>query len=115
MVSRESFLKARVARITPETIDELFQMREALEGYACRLAASRMTKDEIDSVKAEMQSYEIEPNQDTPIEIPDFHYQIVKASRNNRIIEALCGDLYRLLHIYRNWAWKRGRKALPSE
>lgn len=104
LVSRESFLKARVAKITPKTIDELFQMREALEGYACRLAASRMTKGEIDSVKAEMQSYEIEPNQDTPIEIPDFHYQIVKASRNNRIIETLCGDLYRLLHIYRNWA-----------
>jgi DNA-binding GntR family transcriptional regulator len=31
----------------------------------------------------------------------DFHERIVRASGNQRIVNALCGDLYHLLRIYR--------------
>ena len=31
----------------------------------------------------------------------DFHERIVRGSRNSRIADALCGDLYHLLRIYR--------------
>ena len=41
LVSREPFLRARVVSLSAQAILELFQMREALEGYACRLAAQR--------------------------------------------------------------------------
>jgi len=31
----------------------------------------------------------------------DFHERVVRGSRNSRIVDALCGDLYHLLRIYR--------------
>jgi DNA-binding GntR family transcriptional regulator len=31
----------------------------------------------------------------------DFHFRIVKGSRNERLIQMLCGDLYDLLRVYR--------------
>ena len=104
LVSRESFLKTRVTKISAQGIDELFQMREALEGYACRLAAKNMTTEEINSLKKELKLADSEPLNSLKVNVPDFHYKIVISSRNSRIIEALCGDLYHLLHIYRRWA-----------
>src|SRR5215468_210529 len=31
----------------------------------------------------------------------DFHFRIVKASGNERLVQMLCGDLYYLLRVYR--------------
>ena len=47
MVSREPYMKASVVSFTGAEILELFQVREALEGMACRLAAERMTDKEL--------------------------------------------------------------------
>lgn len=108
LVSREAYLKARVTTLTPEAVVELFQMREALEGYACRLAAERMTDAEIAALSTDLEATRGAINGHDSQEIPDFHIRIVQASRNERIIDALCGDLYRLLSIYRRWSGSTG-------
>lgn len=105
LVSREPYLKARVVMLSPEAVVELFQMREALEGFACRLAAQRMSDQEIAGLAAELESARRAALDRAPSDPParrfDFHESIVRASRNDRIIDALCGDLYHLLRIYR--------------
>lgn len=104
LVTRGAYLKARVATLRLDAVIELFQMREALEGYACRLAAERMSDDEIVSLSSELErsrSARMANEQVDWDKVPDFHVRIVKASRNERIIESLCGDLYHLLRLYR--------------
>ncbi|SEL79458.1 DNA-binding transcriptional regulator, GntR family [Bosea lupini] len=100
LVSREPFLRARVVSLSAQAILELFQMREALEGYACRLAAQRMSEAEIDALIADLEA--AHSGQPPPEAARfDFHERVVRASGNNRIIDSLCGDLYHLLRIYR--------------
>lgn len=100
LVSREPFLRARVVSLSAQAILELFQMREALEGYACRLAAQRMSEAEIDALIADLEAAHSgqPPSEATRF---DFHERVVRASGNSRIIDSLCGDLYHLLRIYR--------------
>ena len=82
-------------------------MREALEGIACGLAATAMTDAELadldrllgdhgeqESVRNGTGYYQQSPDF-------DFHFRIVSASRNERLIHMLCHDLYDLLRVYR--------------
>ena len=92
--------------LTPEAARELFEMRMALEGVACRLAAERMTDQEIHELLLEMEMDRqlTLKGENTATDAPkvfDFHERIVRGGRNQRIVEALCGDLYHLLRIYR--------------
>jgi DNA-binding GntR family transcriptional regulator len=99
LVTREPYMRARVALLSTEAILQLFQMREALEGYACRLAAKRMSDEEIAALIAD---FEQAHRDGAPAgQRFDFHERIVRASGNDRIIDTLCGDLYHLLRIYR--------------
>lgn len=106
LVTREPYVKARVVTLTQEGARELFEMRLALEGMACRLAAHRMREGEVEELLRELdQDHERRASShagasDSP-RIFDFHERIVRASRNSRIIAALCGDLYHLLRMYR--------------
>ncbi|RSF07865.1 GntR family transcriptional regulator [Achromobacter aegrifaciens] len=106
LITREPYIKARVVTLSAESALELFQMRMALEGVACNLATRRMSDEEITQLLAEL-----EPARQRRLEaanggapaprVFDFHERIVRASGNNRIINALCGDLYHLLRVYR--------------
>lgn len=103
LITREPYAKARVMLLSAESALELFQMRSALEGVACKLATQRMTRQEITDLLTEFeqdrQRYLAEGP--TTEKVFDFHERIVVASRNQRIIAALCGDLYHLLRLYR--------------
>lgn len=104
LVSREAYMKARVVSLSPQAVLDLFQMREALEGYACRLAAQNMTDAEINALAHDLEAARLARLEGSipPEEVVfDFHIRIVQASRNKRIIDALCSDLYHLLRIYR--------------
>ena len=107
LVTREPYIKARVITLTKEGARELFEMRMALEGVACRLAAERMTTDAIDELLRELELNRQRPltstgEQVAPTRIFDLHESIVRSCGNNRIIDALCGDLYHLLRMYRS-------------
>lgn len=105
LISREPYLKSRVVTLSGESALELFQMRMALEGVACNLAAQRMSDDEINELMDELEqdrARRLAPERSgSTVRAFDFHERIVRASGNQRIIHALCEDLYHLLRIYR--------------
>ncbi|MBL8587969.1 MAG: GntR family transcriptional regulator, partial [Methylobacteriaceae bacterium] len=55
LVTREPFMRARVVSLSRRAVAELFQMREALEGYACRLAAESMSEADVDALIGELE------------------------------------------------------------
>ncbi|WP_217898964.1 GntR family transcriptional regulator [Oceanicola sp. 22II-s10i] len=97
----------RVVDLSPRRLDELLKVREALEGMACRLAAERITPDEVAKLRelltehgssSEVQSGEGYYQQSGDF---DFHFRIAKASDNEFLISMITGDLYDLLRVYR--------------
>jgi DNA-binding GntR family transcriptional regulator len=107
LVTREPYQRARVVELTPGLIRQLFEVRMALEGMACNLAARRMPKDDLRRIGDELEAFRARnlagngraPAQDE--KVFDFHESIVRGCGNARITEMLCGDLYHLLRIYR--------------
>jgi DNA-binding GntR family transcriptional regulator len=86
---------------------ELDTIREALEGMAARLAARHITANEIQQIEALLVQHEqhIESEQAKFYFHQqgdfDFHYLIIKASRNERLIRLLCDELYQILRMIR--------------
>lgn len=105
LITREPYMKARVVTLSAESALELFQMRMALEGVACKLATRRMSDADIEQLLAELdEDRQRRPAAQGLVPKPrvfDFHERIVRASGNQRIINSLCGDLYHLLRVYR--------------
>jgi DNA-binding GntR family transcriptional regulator len=107
LIYRTPNLGSRVASLSKRDLFDILALREALEGMACRLAVERMTDVEISQLfnlldkhshQEELQKgvgYNQEP-QDF-----DIHFRIAKGSKNKRLLEFLCGDLYYLLKVYR--------------
>jgi DNA-binding GntR family transcriptional regulator len=120
LVERKPNLGARVVTLSYEQLIEIFQVREALEGMAARLAAQNMSDEEIE----ELQSLLVEHGRQIE-EVHgeayfqkqgdlDFHYRIVQGSKNRHLIGLLCNDLYHLLRMYRfqfGMRSKRSRQA----
>ncbi len=104
LVSREPYFRARVVSLNVQDVINLFQMREALEGMACRLATKAMTKDQIAGLAADLEAERknavagARGGKDNAF---DFHERIVRGAKNERIVDSLCGDLYQLLRLYR--------------
>lgn len=100
LVSRQPYAKSRVVSLSPQGCLDLFELRMALEGMACNLSTQRMSDAEIDKLLQELESAHQVAAPQLP-KVFDFHERVVRACGNNRIIDALCGDLYHLLRIYR--------------
>ncbi len=98
---------ARVVTLGAPEIREIYQIREGLEGMAARLAATHMPLDEIDAVRALLDRHEAQIEQVAGREYfqregdLDFHYRVIRGSQNQRLINALCGELYHLVRMYR--------------
>jgi len=109
-----------VAQASFEAFLELSAMREALEGMACRLAAERMTTEELDSVRRLLERHGDNPDVRAGvgyyqgISKDDFHFQIVRASRNGRLVHTLCNDLYHQLRFYRYRSSVRAGRSLAA-
>jgi DNA-binding GntR family transcriptional regulator len=107
LVTRTAHLGARVVALTLEDLRSLYEMREALECKAARLAASRILDEtlshmsfilERDAQNAEMASGKAYYQLGTD---DDFHVMIIRASGTVRIERALCEELYDVLRLYR--------------
>lgn len=107
LLSREPYLKARITSLAPQALLDLFEMREALEGMACRLASERISEEELARLGTELQAARDSGGR-TGLNF-DFHERIVTASRNERIKQALSGDMYHLLRLYRRRSGNQGR------
>lgn len=107
LIERKANVGCRVISLTSEKLDEIYQVRSALEGLACRLAATNMTDDEINQVKAllddHLSTQRVRQGESYYQEEGDldFHYRIIKGSKNSHLINLLCNELYQLVRMYR--------------
>ncbi|HEY9042319.1 MAG TPA: GntR family transcriptional regulator [Rheinheimera sp.] len=98
---------ARVVKLSTQGLLSLYQLRETLEGLACRLAAEHMADGEIAELRQlldqhlstqrvrEGESYYQEAGD------LDFHYRVILGSKNDYLINILCDELYYLVRMYR--------------
>ena len=107
LIERLPNIGARVVSLSIAGLRSLYQIREELEGLACRLAAEYMSDAEIDELRQlldlhlstqrvrEGESYYQEAGD------VDFHYRIIQGSNNPYLINILCDELYYLVRMYR--------------
>jgi DNA-binding GntR family transcriptional regulator len=107
LVARIPHVGARVVTLHSEQLMEIYQVREALEGMAARLACTNMSSEEIGDLKALLDEHEQSIEKSEGREYFqhegdfDFHYRIIQGSKNQRLIELLCSELYHLIRMYR--------------
>jgi len=107
LVVRIPHAGVRVVSLNYEELIELYHVREALEGMACRLAAQNMSEDEIAGLREVLARHEqhsgLQANESYYQQEGDLdiHYLIIQGSRNKTLSDMLCGDLYHLLRMYR--------------
>ncbi len=107
LVERVPHVGARVAALNPSDLADILSVREALEGMACRLATERMSDAEIKELEnlldqhADQGGLKSGANYYQNPGDYDFHFRIIQGSRNAKLIEMLCNDLYYLLRVYR--------------
>ncbi|MGY2573228.1 GntR family transcriptional regulator [Vibrio sp. C8] len=107
LIERIPHVGARVIQFSSEKLVELYAVREALEGMAARLAARNITEIEIAGLETLLSTHSAHIDQVDGASYFhqqgdfDFHYRIIKASRNSQLISLLCDELYHLLRMYR--------------
>jgi len=107
LVERIPHVGARVVDLSPQKLAEIYAVREALEGMAARQACEKMTDEEIAGLESLLQTHQAHIEQVDGASYFhqhgdfDFHYRIIKASRNSKLISLLCDELYHLLRMYR--------------
>lgn len=107
LVIRKPNVGARVVSLSARDMLEISEIREPLEGMACRLAAENRSDEDVaelrrlleqhmamDSLQRGQAYYQKEGDL-------DFHYRIVQCCKNQKMIGLLCDDLYHLVRMYR--------------
>ncbi|WP_290785248.1 GntR family transcriptional regulator [Halomonas sp.] len=107
LIERVPHVGARVVKLSMQELLELFDVREALESMAARLAAEHMTAAEIAGLRKLLAMHERQSDlkkgeayfqREGDL---DFHYRIVQGSHNRMLVTMLCDDLYYLVRLYR--------------
>jgi len=116
LVERRPHQGARVAVIDRRGLADLYDVREALEGMACRLAAEAMTPQEIGDLRQLLIDHERLPEVRADRSYfqeegyLDFHFRVVHASRNQELIAVLAGQLYHRVRLYRYRSSHKSRR-----
>lgn len=107
LLVRVPHVGARVVSLGQSELIELYEIRESLEGMACRLAAERMTQGDVDELRHVLETHERDEafragrgyyQQEGDF---DFHYRIIQGSGNQTLVKLLCDELYQLVRMYR--------------
>lgn len=107
LVVRIPHAGVRVVSLSYAELIELYHVREALEGMACRQAADNMTEAEIAGLREVLATHEkhsgLKANESYYQQEGDLdiHYLIIHGSKNRTLADMLCGDLYHLVRMYR--------------
>jgi DNA-binding GntR family transcriptional regulator len=107
LIERAPHLGARVVDLQPRDLEELFLIREGLEGMAARLAALAMSGDDLQALEQSLDAHRRQPDVASGTAYyqaggdQDFHFRIAKGSNNRRLFRLLCEDMYSLIRIYR--------------
>ncbi len=96
---------ARVIRLTPARITEIYQIREALEGVAAREAALRMSDAAIAELRALLDLHagrvSASDRYFQGTEDDDFHFRIIHACGNEMLTALLLDEYYLLIRLLR--------------
>ncbi|MEM7360372.1 MAG: GntR family transcriptional regulator [Pseudomonadota bacterium] len=97
---------ATVVTLELDSVLELYEVREALEGKAAALAAENMSDEDITKLRelleVHRQHYESNAGEYMQAEGDyDFHYQLIKGSGNKMLTDQLCNELYHLIRMFR--------------
>ncbi|PCJ23179.1 MAG: GntR family transcriptional regulator [SAR86 cluster bacterium] len=98
---------ANVVSLNLEQAIEIYEIRESLEGLACRLAAKQTNTQDCLKLRRLLSHHEQQIQSENGLLYYqkegdlDFHYLIVRLSGNTRLFNLLCGELYHLLRLYR--------------
>lgn len=109
LVTRKPNIGARVVTFSVDQLLEIYQIREAMEGMAARLAARNMSDHEIQHLRMLLERHkkaiddpEITNKADLERDADlDFHFCIIQGCSNERLLRMLCQDLYDLVRFYR--------------
>jgi DNA-binding GntR family transcriptional regulator len=107
LFERKANVGSRVVECSIAGLLEIYVVREALEGMACRQAAENMTDDEIIEMKAMLAQHANSKALRDGVSYYqeegdlDFHYKVILGSHNQQLINILCGQLYHLVRMYR--------------
>ena len=122
LVTRVSNQGARVVSLSKQDLLDLLEVRESLEGMACRLASQNMSAPDLARLEAMLTAHE---KADAMREgrgyfqgpgDSDFHQVILAASGNARLNGMLGNELYSLLRLYRHrLSMRPGRPAEALE
>jgi DNA-binding GntR family transcriptional regulator len=122
LVVRISNQGARVVSLSTRELVDLMVIRESLEGTACRLAATRISDNQLKQLERMLSDHG-----DTEAVrsgrgyfqgsgTQDFHQVILQACGNPRLVGMLDGELYSLLRLYRHhMSMRPGRPAAALE
>ncbi|AHF02638.1 GntR family transcriptional regulator [Marichromatium purpuratum 984] len=117
LVERRANVGARVIQLNSDQLLEIYDVREALEGMAARIAAERMPEEAIEELKALLAHHRGDIARDdwqTYFQEEgdlDFHFRIVQGGGNRRLVDILCNDLYHLARMYRCQFGMRSERA----
>lgn len=107
LLVRVPHVGARVVSLSHAELIELYEIRESLEGMACRLAAERMSDEEVAELRRVLETHERDAAFQAGVGYYqqegdfDFHYRIIQGSGNRTLAQMLCGELYQLVRMYR--------------
>ena len=107
LVTRTPRLGVSVIDFNHENLEQLFFVREALEGMAARLAAERMTAPELAHLRELLAHHANQPDLASGSAYyqrsgdEDYHFTIVRAARCERLEQMLLDELYYQLRIHR--------------
>jgi DNA-binding GntR family transcriptional regulator len=107
LVTRTPRLGVSVIDFNRENLEQLFFVREALEGMAARLAAEHMTAPDLAHLQELLTHHASQPELASGAAYyqrsgdEDFHFTIVRAARCERLEQMLLDELYYQLRIHR--------------
>lgn len=120
LVTRVPNAGARVVVLDRKTLSDLYAVREALEGMACRIAATQMTDEEIDQLRHLLDRHEKQIDREGGKVYAqsegdlDFHYQIARGSRNVMLMDMLGSEQYQLLRMCRYRTSRNAERTHPA-
>lgn len=120
LVKRIPNAGARVVVLDRKMLSDLYAVRETLEGMACRLAAAQMSNEEIAQLNTLLDQHEEQiKKQGGKVYSQsegdlDFHYQIVRGSRNQMLMDLLGSEQYQLLRMCRYRTSRNAQRTKPA-
>jgi DNA-binding GntR family transcriptional regulator len=104
LIVREAYQRARVTKLDLRQIKEIFELRECLEGMACRLATQRMSDAALAALSEQVDRSGERGRSEATFTADfkfSFHLSVVLGCENPRIQNVLTTEVYDLVRLYR--------------